>query len=345
MMETDIPLVVPRRWAILVHRYTIELYFLLAFAISWVFWFIEPALRLKDPITATFFIQLGTYGPLFAAVFISALTNPERNRARLGPRLLAGGLALAAAVYANWPLAGAVLQEGARFTQVFLLILLTLIPGLVFFNAHSAIRGVQDLLQNLTCWPIRPLYWLTALLLMLALSLCGVFLTAWISGRALTFWLASFKSSPVLNNLALTFVATALYGGPLGEEAGWRGLALPRLQKRFDPLLASVLLGLAWALWHLPLHVSGYYSAVFGSLLTGLLLRAFSTIPLALIFTWLYNRTRGSLLVMVVLHTAVNMTSALIPPGTGMYIVVTIAVVIMVVVDRMYRAPEKVLPA
>ena len=105
-------------------------------------------------------------------------------------------------------------------------------------------------------------------------------------------WVISIQANPIIPNFALTFFATALYGGPLGEEAGWRGFLLPRLLKRFDPLLASVYLALIWGIWHLPLHFTGYYNAVFGSPWGGLLTRLFTTVPLAIIFTWLFNRNQ-----------------------------------------------------
>jgi membrane protease YdiL (CAAX protease family) len=81
-----------------------------------------------------------------------------------------------------------------------------------------------------------------------------------------------------------TFIFVALLGGGQ-EEPGWRGFALDRLQARHSPLFATLLLGLAWGLWHLPLYGLGFVG------------------PLMFVFyyTWLYNRT-GSLLLCVLLH-------------------------------------------
>lgn len=316
-----------------------------AFLISWIFWFVEPVLRGSNPIAAAIFIQFGAYGPVLAAMLVAALSRPERIPAPLGRRLLAGGLALAAAVFVNGSLFEQVRANGSRPVDWLLAGVITLLPAWVFFYAYAETRGLRDLLSPLTRWRANPLWFATALLLMLVLSILGVLLVSLFSGQPLSTWYEAFLGSESLRNLALTFFATALYGGPLGEEAGWRGFALPRLQKRFDPLLASVWLGLAWGLWHLPLHVTGYYNQAFGDPLSGLLLRAFTTIPLTLIFTWLYNRTRGNLLVMVCLHTAVNVTSSLVAPGTGLYITTTVAVVLMVVLDRMYRKTGKEMTA
>jgi membrane protease YdiL (CAAX protease family) len=321
-------------------KYALIWYFLLAFLISWIFWFVEPHLREKDPLLATFLIQLGTYGPILAAMLVSSLSTFEKKHTPVWPRLLAGSIALGVAIFSNWLVAEYVITEVPQLFHFFLLAALTILPAWIFFSAHSKERGLNDLLNSLTRWRINPLWFLVALFLMPALRIVGMLITSLIDGTSLSSWFISLENQPIMRNLALIFFATALYGGPLGEEAGWRGFALPQLQKHFDPLLSSVFLGLIWGFWHLPLHVTGYYDQVFGSPWNGLLLRIFTNIPLAVIFTWLYNRSHGNLLIMVVLHTSVNVSSALFAPNVGMYITITIAVIMMVIFDRMYKMPD-----
>jgi len=108
---------------------------------------------------------------------------------------------------------------------------------------------------------------------------------------------------------AMNFLLVFLVGGPLGEEFGWRGYALPALQARWGWRVASVLLGAVWAVWHLPL----FYTA--GTMQSHLPMELFvlSTIASSVLFAWLFNRSRGSIVPVLVLHTAVNAWSLIIP--------------------------------
>ena len=325
------------RFSIIFKNNSMLFYLVLAFAISWTIWFIEPFFRTNNSLAANCLIIFGSYGPVAAAMIVSAISNPQRVKSPIIFRTIAGGLVLITAIYCNWPAVYA-LRAGLSNAWLWILLgFLTLLPAYIFFSSQSKISGVRDLLGSLLKLNV-PLFWfVTALFFMLALSVSGALITSLLNGQPLFSFYGALLSSESLKNLPLTLMATALYGGPVGEEAGWRGFALPRLQKRFNPLAASVFLGLIWGFWHLPLHVTGYYNAAFGNPINGLLMRAITTIPLAIIFTWLYNRSGGNLLVMVILHTAVNVTSSLINTGLGMFIVTAVAVIFMIVFDRMYR--------
>lgn len=101
-----------------------------------------------------------------------------------------------------------------------------------------------------------------------------------------------------------------------GEEAGWRGYLLPVLQTRLNALAASLVLGVVWFLWHIPLaYLPGQAEGQFPLLLWG------TTITLtSVLYTWLYNNTRGSLLSVTLLHAGLNVWGPLValhPDETG----------------------------
>ncbi len=104
----------------------------------------------------------------------------------------------------------------------------------------------------------------------------------------------------------ITLVFMTLVGGGQ-EEFGWRGVALPALQDRFDALTASVVIGVVWATWHLPLFVLGIGS--YGG--QSFPLYAVLVVGFSIVFTWLYNNTDGSVLLAMVLHGGINAASGL----------------------------------
>jgi membrane protease YdiL (CAAX protease family) len=106
--------------------------------------------------------------------------------------------------------------------------------------------------------------------------------------------------------LAVYFHSTPralLMAGPIGEEPGWRGFALPRLQAHFGPLPGILLLGALWALWHAPLFLVPSWNGASPPIYF-LLVAAFSFV-MALCF----NLSNGSILVAVLLHAVFNASS------------------------------------
>jgi membrane protease YdiL (CAAX protease family) len=104
----------------------------------------------------------------------------------------------------------------------------------------------------------------------------------------------------------VSFLTTTLIKGPLTEEIGWRGFALPRMLQSQRPLQASLVLGLIWFTWHLPLVLTDPTRPV--------LPFALSVVAFSVILTWLYLATAGSLLIAVLFHGAVNTIASFVVP-------------------------------
>jgi membrane protease YdiL (CAAX protease family) len=101
------------------------------------------------------------------------------------------------------------------------------------------------------------------------------------------------------------FIGRFLYGGGLGEELGWRGFLLPMLQSRMSPLVASLLVGAMWAGWHAPqLVVPQRWGRA--TVWPAAILYVSMALPLSVLFTWLFNRARGSVLIVAVAHALFN---------------------------------------
>jgi membrane protease YdiL (CAAX protease family) len=103
------------------------------------------------------------------------------------------------------------------------------------------------------------------------------------------------------------FILVLIIGGPLLEEGGWRGFALPRMQLLHGPLVASLILGLLWALWHLPeFLVPSWAASSGGGGILGIAQFLIIAVAIAIMMTWVFNNTRGSLLLAILVHTSID---------------------------------------
>jgi membrane protease YdiL (CAAX protease family) len=115
-----------------------------------------------------------------------------------------------------------------------------------------------------------------------------------------------------LNLLPLYLVMVVLmpWNGPVGEEFGWRGYALPKLQHKYGPLIASLVIGTVWGIWHLPDFFAplGVIGALTSALGMGFLIPyTLGTIANTVFMTWLYNKSKASALVAgIVWHAAID---------------------------------------
>lgn len=129
--------------------------------------------------------------------------------------------------------------------------------------------------------------------------------------------LVSNSFNPALRQWYMIFplFVVMILGGGL-EELGWRGIALPELEKELSPLISSLILGIIWFLWHLPLFFINGTNQYGCSLLIFFL----GVMGNTFILTWIYNKTE-SVLICVVFHASSNMvasiglTTTLVPPG------------------------------
>lgn len=124
---------------------------------------------------------------------------------------------------------------------------------------------------------------------------------------------------PVLSFSWFSFIPYASYWilydpGPLSEEGGWRGFALPLLQRHFSQFWSAIILGTVWTIFHLPaFYISTLNQSNFASTFP---LFWISTVMLTMFMTYAYNATRGNIPLMILIHWAYNLTGVLVPMNT-----------------------------
>jgi len=161
--------------------------------------------------------------------------------------------------------------------------------------------------------------------------------------------LASFQGLPrgslsyYLVFYLINFVIIFFFGGPLAEEPGWRGFALPRMQLRFGSLWGTMLLGVVWAFWHLPDFLTraqgGGPGTGWGTFFTNLPIFVLLVVALNVVMTWVYNHTQGSLFIAILLHASIN-TAGILPelfpaPNISMMTMSNLALLIAMVVPAL----------
>jgi len=318
-----------------VKRYQLISFFLLTYLITWGLWipFVGPAARGKSTV-AEILVIWGVFGPALAGILITRFINSgddEINRKK--PILVfCLGLVLSASVL----VLNISMRIGTSWSiermlgPIILSFLVALPPAYVLSSAFSRNQTVRHYLHSL----IKPrgsfVYFLFALLL-----------------PPFTYWLGSFFSDAfgqtayfdpnplfgwdAIRVISITFIYQFFYGNTLGEEVGWRGFALPRLQARYSPLVASLIIALVWFPWHLPLKWSNpdvipYYVYAIGF------------IPSSILLTWIYNRTDGSILAVGIAHVSNNVSGKIIFGYTNSKLILGfIVVIILIVVDRMWE--------
>jgi membrane protease YdiL (CAAX protease family) len=209
----------------------------------------------------------------------------------------------------SWSLWGAIYVLDLSGAPGYMLFLLgASSPSLMAFATSAVIGGRQEtraLWQRITLWRVGLTWLLVALLLPAIIVLCALGIYRVTGGVIPAF--SSLIGSWYL--LPIAFAISFLLGGPLQEEFGWRGFAVARLQRRHNALVASLIVGILWGVWHLPTFLIPW-SSQHGLPLALFLLH---DVALSVVITWIFNNTGGSVLLAMLAHAAFNLTITALP--------------------------------
>ena len=172
-----------------------------------------------------------------------------------------------------------------------------MVAAVVLTVRESGRAGLRSLLGRVTRWRVAPVWYGVALLGPIALQLAAMALHVALGGQPPD---PSAMVAALPGVVLLTAYMLVQVG--IGEEVGWRGYALPRLQAGHGALVSSMILGSIWTLWHLPL----FFDPATGYSITPFWVFLFFLLPVSVLITWVFNSTGGSVLIVMLVHAVLN---------------------------------------
>jgi len=225
-----------------------------------------------------------------------------------------------------------------------------IVAALIMTALTHGIGGVRALLKRYLIWRVDWKWYLAAFFLIPALNYLAILLNSAFTKTPIDFSdVLAYEIFGPSANLVLLIIPFFLFDAIAnGEEMGWRGYVLPRLQVKYSALTASLILAVIWAFWHVPKFVTHWNTITF-------LWFTIDVIAKAILMTWMFNSTKGSLLLVTLFHASFNTAGLLLPIANNLTdtnmnmramistleIIVAVIVVIYAGAERLSRTEPK----
>ena len=319
-----------------IRRHQVIAFFAITFAISWGLGFSWDAVLNRDQGLLLPLAFVATCGPGLAGIIVSAVINTQPKQGSRKAFWIA--LLVAWVVSALVCLANFTFIEGLSLSPAVVVIFtISVVPvAFILASAHSRIPSVRNYLTSLI--RMRGVWgWaLLALVLFPALFLIPIPVDSILNKNPLSSYQFPEISLSLIGLIIVKFFYQFFFFNATGEETGWRGFVLPRLQTQTSPLLAALIIGVFWTIWHF------FFWKAEGQpiLAVEFLIAMFSGhILLSVLIVWIFNRAGGSILVAGFAHAATNTAQAFIPfrDIRSLYPTMFIVILVLVLVDRMWE--------
>jgi uncharacterized protein len=320
-----------------IKRHQIVAFFIITFVITWGLGFSYDAVINKGIFLLAPLVMVATCGPALSGIIITAVSNKQPKQ---GTRK-----AFWIAFFVAWVLSALVFVASNTFINhaplSLILVGFTLVwvvpVAFVISMAFSRLPAVRNYLSSLI--RLRGVWgWaLLALVLFPGLILLSVPISSLLDRLPIASYRLPDLSLALIGLVIVKFLYQLFFFNATGEEAGWRGFALPRLQVRTSPLIASLILTFFWGPWHFFMwKAEGRPVLTWQYWIESYFLAHFL---ITLIFVWICNRARGNILVAGITHAALNTAFVFItfPNMQGVNLTLLVAALAMILVDRMWK--------
>jgi membrane protease YdiL (CAAX protease family) len=304
-------------------------FFVIAFAISWTIWLAGATIAKGSGIGFT-----AAFAPAISAIFVAACMNPTPSHASVKKRIALFVIVLAITVAVSIQTIS--YSSNPEIGPIVVIFVTAIITAYVFSCYYHPIQGVSQVFSGLNQKGKKPIWLLIAFGLPLAFQIGGALINL-----ALGINLFGNVTVALITLLATGVPYMFIFGGPSGEEPGWRGFATPQMQKYLNPLFVGIIIGILWTAWHLPLYFTGDYAGG----VNAAIFRFAWNVPLGILFAWVYNKSNGNLLAALLLHTSNNLFVTLFTSANqNMDWVVAISFTVVVVVVTKFWKTTNNLP-
>lgn len=185
------------------------------------------------------------------------------------------------------------------------------VAAIVVGGALGGRPAIGELVSRVRIWRVGARWYALAVV---GLPVACIVVSLVVPGGADAFGAVSLGQIPVM---FLVYFFVGWLSGPLLEEPGWRGFALPRMQIEMGPLAATLVLGVLWAAWHVPQFlIPEWADQNGGSDPTTIGLFLLMVVAIAFLLTWVFNHTKGSLLLAMITHSSINASLSMLPTGS-----------------------------
>ncbi len=319
-----------------IRRHQIAAFFIVTFAITWGLGFSYDAAMNKEIVLLFPLAVIATCGPALAGIIISTICNTQPREGTKRTYWIA--FLVAWVVSALVFLAYNTFINHAPFSPILVCFTLIMVIPVAFVisMAYSRIPTVKNYMASLL--RLRGVWgWaLAGLALFPGIFLLSTAISSLPGLESISALHLPRSGLTLIGLITVKFLYQFFFFNATGEETGWRGFALPRLQAHTSPLIAALIIGFFWASWHFflwqaegrPVFEWQFWAEMYVAHMLG-----------SLIIVWVCNRARGSILVAGVTHAAANTVQAFIPmPDWRVLLsVCLVTVLVMILVDRMWK--------
>jgi membrane protease YdiL (CAAX protease family) len=312
-----------------IKHHQITSFIILTLGFSWIFFVLSYLVFAENLLIQALCGKIAVFGPAMIAMLISGISYSEP---KLRPSKIRWWIFGIVWLFSWIILVSFVMLVRNVPFQVNVCIVFgicALLPAWIISASRSSIPGIRLTFSTLSKPRGSFIWYVVAFTGYPVILLISVFITR-LSGNNVSFPNLSLSQACIF--LLLMFFEGFLASGGVNEESGWRGFLLPHLQDKYSVIVASIIVWFFWSLWHLPLDIMQKVP-VQQILLNRLLFNFLASV----LFVWVYNRSRGSILAPAIFHASMNTAGAFIPASLTFLIPLVILCVIAFVNGRMWK--------